>query len=94
MNNFNKNINDLINQPYKYGFSTNIEIETIPPGLNEEIIQIISQKKQEPIFMLNFRLKAYKRWKQLKYPNWSKLAIPEINYQNIVYYSVPKKKKH
>ena len=93
MNNFNKNINNLINQPYKYGFSTNIEIETIQPGLNEEIIKIISQKKQEPIFMLNFRLKAYKRWKQLKYPNWSKLAIPDINYQNIVYYSVPKKKK-
>jgi Fe-S cluster assembly protein SufB len=93
MNNSNNNIKNLINQPYKYGFSTNIEIDSISPGLNEEIIKIISQKKQEPSFMLDFRLKAYKRWKQLKYPDWAKLKVPNLNYQDIVYYSAPKKKK-
>ena len=93
MTNFDNNIKNLVNQPYKYGFSTTIETETLPPGLNEEIISIISKKKKEPSFMLDFRLKAYKRWKQLKSPDWSKLSIPNINYQNIVYYSAPKMKK-
>jgi Fe-S cluster assembly protein SufB len=93
MTNFDNNIKNLVNQPYKYGFSTTIETETLPPGLNEEIISIISKKKKEPSFMLDFRLKAYKRWKQLKFPEWAKLSIPSINYQNIVYYSAPKMKK-
>ena len=93
MTNFDNNIKNLVNQPYKYGFSTTIETETLPPGLNEEIISIISKKKKEPSFMLDFRLKAYKRWKQLKSPEWAKLSIPSINYQNIVYYSAPKMKK-
>lgn len=93
MTNFDNNIKNLVNQPYKYGFSTTIETETIRPGLNEDIIKIISNKKQEPDFMLNFRLKAYKKWKQLKSPDWAKLSIPPLNYQNIVYYSAPKTKK-
>ena len=93
MTNFENNINNLVNQPYKYGFSTTIETETLPPGLNEEVITIISKKKQEPAFMLDFRLNAYKRWKQLKSPDWAKLSIPNLNYQNIVYYSAPKMKK-
>lgn len=93
MTNFQNDIKNLVNQPYKYGFSTKIETETLPPGLNEEIIKIISNKKEEPVFMLNFRLKAYKKWKQLKSPNWAKLSIPNVNYQNIVYYSAPKMKK-
>jgi Fe-S cluster assembly protein SufB len=93
MTNFNNNIKNLVNQPYKYGFSTIIETETLPPGLNEEIIRTISNKKQEPTFMLDFRLKAYKRWIRLKSPNWARLSIPNLNYQNIVYYSVPKNKK-
>jgi Fe-S cluster assembly protein SufB len=93
MTNFDNNIKNLVNQPYKYGFSTTIETETLPPGLNEKIISIISKKKNEPSFMLDFRLKAYKRWKQLKSPDWAKLSIPSINYQNIVYYSAPKMKK-
>ena len=93
MTNFDNNIKNLVNQPYKYGFSTTIETETLPPGLNEEIITIISKKKQEPNFMLDFRLKAYKRWKQLKSPDWAKLSIPTLDYQNIVYYSAPKMKK-
>lgn len=93
MTNFDNNIKNLVNQPYKYGFSTSIETETLAPGLSEEIIKIISNKKKEPNFMLDFRLKAYKKWKQLKSPDWAKLSIPELNYQNIVYYSAPKIKK-
>jgi len=93
MTNFDNNIKNLVNQPYKYGFSTSIETETLPPGLNEEIIKIISNKKKEPNFMLDFRLKAYKKWKQLKSPDWAKLSIPNLNYQDIVYYSAPKIKK-
>jgi Fe-S cluster assembly protein SufB len=93
MTNFDNNIKNLVNQPYKYGFSTTIETETLAPGLGEEIIKIISNKKKEPKFMLDFRLKAYKKWKQLKSPDWAKLSIPDLNYQNIVYYSAPKIKK-
>jgi Fe-S cluster assembly protein SufB len=87
------NIKNLVNQPYKYGFSTTIETEAIPPGLNEEVIKFISEKKKEPSFMLEFRLRAFKKWKQMNFPEWSHLSIPNINYQNIVYYSAPKKKK-
>ena len=87
------NIKNLVNQPYKYGFTTNIETETISAGLNEEIIKLISTKKNEPPFMLDFRLRAFKKWKQMNCPDWAHLSIPSINYQNIVYYSAPKKKK-
>jgi Fe-S cluster assembly protein SufB len=93
MTNSQNTLKNLVNQPYKYGFITPIESETFSLGLNEEIIQKISKKKQEPVFMLEFRLKAYKKWKELKSPDWSKLSIPSLNYQNIVYYSVPKLKK-
>ena len=87
------NIKNLVNQPYKYGFSTKIETETLPPGLNEEIIKLISKKKNEPLFMLEFRLKAYKKWKQMSCPDWAQLSQPSLNYQDIVYYSAPKEKK-
>ena len=87
------NIKNLVNQPYKYGFSTQIETETLPQGLNEEIIKTISEKKNEPNFMLEFRLRAYKKWKLMKCPDWAQLSQPSLNYQNIVYYSAPKKKK-
>lgn len=87
------NIKNLVNQPYKYGFSTTLETETIPAGLNEEVIKIISEKKNEPPFMLDFRLRAFKKWKQMTCPNWPHLSIPSLNYQNIVYYSAPKMKK-
>jgi Fe-S cluster assembly protein SufB len=86
------NIKNLVNQPYKYGFSTTIETETIPAGLNDDVIKLISEKKKEPTFMLNFRLKAFKKWQQMNCPNWAQLSIPNLNYQNIVYYSAPKKK--
>ena len=82
----------LVNQPYKYGFSTQIEKDTIEKGLSEDIIRLISIKKEEPTFMLDFRLKAFKIWKNLCSPKWSFLKISEINYQELTYYSAPKKK--
>ncbi len=89
----NKNITKLVNKSYQYGFSTNIEKDIIEKGLNENTIHLISQKKKETKFLLNFRLKAYKKWKQMNEPEWAYLKFPEINYQDIIYYSAPKFKK-
>jgi Fe-S cluster assembly protein SufB len=89
----NLEIKQVLNQPYKYGFKTEIEKEKFPSGLNEEIIALISTKKNEPAFLLNFRLKAYKKWKQMKSPNWANLNFKDINFNEITYYSIPKKKK-
>jgi Fe-S cluster assembly protein SufB len=89
----NTNITKLVNQPYKYGFSTTIETDIIEKGLNETVIRLISQKKNEPTFLLNFRLKAFKKWKQMNCPEWAQLKFSEINYQDIIYYSAPKLKK-
>jgi len=89
----NNNINKLVNQPYKYGFSTTIEKDIIEKGLNEKIICLLSKKKNEPKFLLKFRLKAYKKWKQMKCPEWAQLKFSEIDYQDIIYYSAPKIKK-
>lgn len=77
---------------YKYGFRTEIESETFPKGLNEDVVCAISQKKNEPKFMLDFRLKAYHKWKKLKEPTWAHINYPLINYQDISYYSEPKSK--
>jgi Fe-S cluster assembly protein SufB len=87
------NITKLVNQTYQYGFSTNIEKDIIEKGLNEKTIQLISKKKKETEFLLKFRLKAYKKWKQMSEPNWAYLKFPEIDYQNIIYYSAPKSQK-
>ena len=89
----NSNITKLVNQPYKYGFSTSIERENFEKGLNEEIIRLISEKKNEPEFLLAFRLKAYRKWKEMKCPEWAQLKFSENNYQDIIYYSAPKSKK-
>lgn len=89
----NSNITKLVNQPYKYGFSTSIERENFEKGLNEEVIRLISKKKNEPEFLLSFRLKAYKRWKEMKCPEWAQLKFSENDYQDIIYYSAPKSKK-
>lgn len=86
-------INQVINQPYKYGFKTKIQKEKFPTGLNKEIIQLISKKKEEPPFLENFRLRAYKKWLSLDFPTWSNLTIKPIDFSNIVYYSVPKQRK-
>nr|YP_009495994.1 iron-sulfur cluster formation ABC transporter [Rhizosolenia setigera]AWT38434.1 iron-sulfur cluster formation ABC transporter [Rhizosolenia setigera] len=89
----NTNITKLVNQPYKYGFSTNVEKESFDKGLNENVIRLLSQKKEEPEFLLNFRLKAYRRWKEMECPEWAQLKFIENNYQDIIYYSAPKLKK-
>ena len=80
------------NREYEHGFVTDIENETIPKGLNEDTIRIISQKKNEPEFMLAFRLKAYRKWLTMKMPQWAHLTIPEIDYQDIIYYAAPKQR--
>lgn len=84
-------VKTLVSQPYKYGFVTDIEADTIPRGLNEDVIRLISAKKDEPEFMLEFRLKAYRQWLKMAKPNWAHVNYPPINYQDIIYYSAPKK---
>ena len=93
MNNSQIQLENFINQPYKYGFVTEIETDNIKKGLNEDIIKMISLKKQEPIFMLDFRLAAFEKWKKLTEPDWAFLSFQKPDYQNIRYYSAPKKKK-
>ncbi len=80
----------LTSREYKYGFITDIEADSAPPGLSEEIIRFISAKKKEPEFMLEFRLKAFRHWLTLKEPDWAFVNYPPIDYQEIVYYSAPK----
>jgi Fe-S cluster assembly protein SufB len=85
-------LQDVTQSDYKYGFVSDIEQETIPKGLNEEVIRLISSKKNEPEWLLEYRLTAYKNWQRMKMPQWAHLKIPEINYQDIIYYSAPKQK--
>jgi len=87
-----KILNEVTQGEYKYGFVTEIENDYIPKGLTEETIRLISQKKNEPEFMLEFRLKAFRHWQTLKMPEWAHLSIPEIDYQDIIYYAAPKQK--
>jgi Fe-S cluster assembly protein SufB len=93
MENTNR-IEDLTKREYKYGFVSDIEADTVPPGLNEDVIRLISAKKQEPEFMLEWRLKAYRYWAQLEKsqaePKWANVHYPPIDYQAISYYSAPK----
>ena len=86
-------IDEAISQDYKYGFVTDIEQDTIPPGLNEDVIRVISAKKGEPDWLKDWRLKAYKNWKKMKNPSWANITYPSIDYQSISYYSAPKEKK-
>ena len=86
-----KKIEELTNQDYKYGFVTDIEADSLPKGLNEDIISQISAKKDEPEFMLEWRLKAYRHWLTMKEPHWPNVKYAEIDYQEIIYYSAPKK---
>jgi Fe-S cluster assembly protein SufB len=86
-------VQSLVNQPYKYGFVTDIESETIPRGLSEDVVRLISAKKNEPEFMLEFRLKAYRQWLKMTEPTWPNVHYPAIDYQDIVYYSAPKQTK-
>lgn len=89
----NKNLTKFVNKTYQYGFSISIEKDIIEKGLNEQTVQLISKKKNEPTFLLDFRLKAYKKWKQMEQPKWAYLKFPEIDYQDIIYYSAPKSQK-
>ena len=86
------NIEQLANQDYKYGFVTDIDAEAVPPGLNEEIIRIISAKKGEPEWLLAWRLNAFRVWRTMTEPRWHNVHFPPIDFQNIIYYSAPKQK--
>ena len=86
-------LKNLTDQKYRYGFVTEIEEDRVPKGLSEEIVRLISQKKGEPSFMLEWRLHAYRRWLELEEPTWANVTYPKIDYQDIVYYSAPKQKK-
>ncbi|NPA36594.1 MAG: Fe-S cluster assembly protein SufB [Chlorobi bacterium] len=88
----NKILDDVTGGEYKYGFYSDIEMDYIPKGLNEDVVRLISEKKNEPEFMLEFRLKAYRQWKKMKMPDWPHLKIPEIDFDDIIYYAAPKKK--
>ncbi len=83
-------IEDKIQENYKYGFETQIEMEDFPKGLSADIVKLISQKKNEPDWMLDFRLKAFEKWTKMTPPTWAHLKIPDINFQDIYYYAKPK----
>ena len=85
-------IDGFVKQEYKYGFVTDVETDSAPPGLNEGIIRLISAKKKEPEFMLEWRLKAYRHWLTLREPTWQQAHYPPIDFQKIIYYSAPKKR--
>jgi len=89
----NKILDEVTQGEYKYGFVTDIETEYAPKGLNEDIVRFISKKKNEPGFLLEFRLKAYRHWLTMKQPGWAHLQIPPIDFQDIIYYAAPKKNK-
>src|SRR5690348_6998498 len=86
-------LQNLVNQPYKHGFVTNIESDVAPKGLNEDIIRLISTKKNEPEWLLDFRLKAYEQWLKMEEPKWPNVRYPQIDFQAISYYAAPKPKK-
>ena len=85
-----QSVESLVGGEYKYGFITDIEADAVPPGLNEDVIRLISAKKNEPAFMLDWRLAAYRHWLTMKEPTWANVHYPPIDYQQIVYYSAPK----
>ena len=85
-----KILKEVTSGEYKYGFYTDIDTDTIPPGLSEEVVHRISALKKEPEFMLEFRLKAFRHWQKMKMPTWPQLTIPTINYQDIIYYAAPR----
>ena len=86
-------ISEVTSKEYEYGFVTDIETDFAPKGLNEDIIRLISKKKEEPEWLLEFRLKAFRHWQTLKQPNWAHLDLPEIDYQDIIYYAAPRKRQ-
>ena len=89
----NNIIQEVTNEDYKWGFVTNIETDTIGKGLNEDVVRLISKKKEEPEWLLDFRLKAFRRWQTMEEPNWAHLTYEKPKYQEIIYYAAPKKKE-
>ncbi len=86
-------VDEIVSQPYKYGFVTDIETEKIPKGINKDIIKLISSKKEEPDFLLKFRLRAFDQWLKMAEPNWAELGYPPINYQDLIYFAAPKQEQ-
>src|SRR6188474_2720733 len=86
-------VEDFVSSEYKYGFVTDVETDSLPPGLSEETIRQISKKKGEPAFLLEWRLKAYRHWLTMEEPAWPNVHYPKIDFQDIIYYSAPKAKK-
>jgi Fe-S cluster assembly protein SufB len=89
----NQEVQELLKREYKHGFVTDIEQDTIPPGLDEDIVRLISAKKNEPEFMLEWRLKAFRHWQEMRAPGWAHVSYPPIDYQALSYYSAPKSKE-
>ena len=87
-----RTIEELANREYQYGFVTDVDAETVPKGLSEEVVRLISEKKREPEWLLEWRLKAYRTWLTMTEPTWQNVHYPAINYQDIIYYSAPKKR--
>jgi Fe-S cluster assembly protein SufB len=90
MENQDKLLNDITTKEYEYGFVTDIDTDVIPKGLSEDVVRLISAKKKEPEFMLEFRLKAYREWLKMKSPEWAHLKIPPIDFQETIYYAAPR----
>lgn len=89
----NNIIQEVTNEDYKWGFVTDIETEMLEKGLNEDVVRLISKKKGEPEWMLDFRLKAFRRWQEMEEPNWAHLKYDKVDYQDIIYYAAPKQQK-
>jgi Fe-S cluster assembly protein SufB len=85
-----QDLDAIVGRKYRHGFVTDIESDTVPPGLDESVIRLISAKKQEPQFMLEWRLKAYRHWLTMQEPSWAHLRVIDIDYQAISYYSAPR----
>ena len=88
-----KILEEVTGAEYKYGFTTDVESDTIPKGLNEDVIRLISKKKEEPQWLLEHRLKAFESWKKMEEPDWANIKYKKPNYQDIIYYAAPKQKK-
>src|SRR5690242_8522710 len=85
-----ENIDQLLSKSYRHGFVTDIDSDTLPPGLDEDVVRFISRKKKEPAFLTEWRLKAYRHWLTMREPHWAKLRVNPIDYQAISYFSAPK----
>ena len=84
-------LQDITKKEYKEGFVTDVDQDFIPKGLNEDIVRMISERKGEPQWLLDFRLDAFRKWQKMEMPDWGPLAMPHIDYQDIIYYAAPKK---